>query len=288
MLHWMRIRSVLGAAVLTLVTAAVATTLAACGEEQSAATPMVSAPAAATAETGKVAEAAPALAAPAQAAPAAAEQAQAAAPQARVITVTGVGTAGADPDVVDITLGVESIKPDAAVAIGENTELMTAVMAVLKEMGIAEQDIQTVSYSMWVQQVYGEDGPTGELIYHVTNQVRIRMRDLSKTGEVLQAALEAGANSVGGISFGVADTETLEREARDAAVDDARTRAEELAARLGVTLGGVRQVIEVSGVTPVPVPMAAKEMAVGAGAVPVSGGELTVTRSVQVVFDIAP
>ena len=204
---------------------------------------------------------------------------------AYVVNVTGIGTATATPDVADITLGVQTIRPDAGAAISENTQLMTAVMAVLKEMGIAGGDIQTVNYSMWVEQVYDRDGPTGEFRYQVENQVRIRLRDISKTGDVLQQALEAGANSVGGISFSASDTAALQSEARDEAVDNARAKAEQLAARLGVTLGDVRSVTEVSGYAP-----EAALMAVGiggGGAVPISGGELTVTQTIQVVFDIA-
>lgn len=87
---------------------------------------------------------------------------------------------------------------------------------------------------MWVDQIYGPEGSTGEVCYHVNNQLRARLRDIDRAGEILQRALEAGANSVGGITFGVEDTATLERTARDEAVAGARAKATQLAAVLGV------------------------------------------------------
>ena len=86
---------------------------------------------------------------------------------------------------------------------------------------------------MWVEQVYGPDGPTGEFLYHVVSQILVRVRDLDMTGDVLGAALAAGVNNVGGIRFGVEDTQALEVAARDAAVDNAMAKAEQLAERLG-------------------------------------------------------
>jgi len=209
-------------------------------------------------------------------------------PTPRTISVNGIGTATAQPDLAEIQLGVEVVNADAGLAISENTERMTAVMDVLKEMGVEEKDIQTVKYSMWIEEMRDREGqPTGETRYHVVNQVRIRIRDLSKTGEVLQKALEAGANNVGGISFGVSDPAALQREARDQAIADARAKAEQLATGLDARLGPVRQVSEFGGVvTPKLAPMAERAMAAG-GPVPVSGGEFSVTVQIQVVFDIA-
>ena len=209
-----------------------------------------------------------------------------------VISVTGTGTAATSPDIADVTLGVETLASDADVAIRDNTDQMNAVSAALRDSGVAGSDIQTRSFNMWVEQIYGPDGPTGEVRYHVNNQVSARVREIDRVGEILQRALEAGANNVGGISFGVEDTAALERTARDQAVADARAKAEQLATALGVQLGAVRQVSE--AVQPVPFQhqaafgfeAAAADLG-GAAPVPVSGGEFTVSASLQVVFDIA-
>jgi uncharacterized protein YggE len=206
---------------------------------------------------------------------------------AQGVTATGTGTASAPPDIADITLGVEIIDADASAAINENNVRMAAVRAALSDVGIADLDVQTVSFNMWVEQVFGPQGPTGEVRYHVVNQVRVRLRDLTQTGELLEQALAAGANSVSGITFGVEDVAALRRKARDLAVDDAQARAAQLASRLGVELGSVREVTEGGSVVPAPGVQAERLLAGGGGGPPISGGEFAVSVSVQVVFDIA-
>ena len=210
-------------------------------------------------------------------------------PMPRTVSVIGTGIASAKPDVAFIELGVASVDPDAAKAIDDNTTRMNAVMAVLTGVGLVEKDVQTVNYNMFIEQIADKDGrPTGEMRYHVVNQVRVKLRDLSKAGELLGKVLKAGANSVNGISFSVADPTSLQKEARDKAIVDAKARAEQLAAGLGAKLGLLRQVSEFGGVI-MPGPMNRGE-AVGLGGggnVPVSAGELNVTVQIQVTFDIA-
>ena len=207
----------------------------------------------------------------------------------RTITVSGIGKATARPDVAEIQLGVETVSEDPGLAISENTERMTAVMDVVKAMGVEDKDVQTVKFSMWVEEERDREGRlTGVRRYHVVNHIRVRLHDLDKTGEFLRKALEAGANNVGGITFRVSDPEALERQARDLAIANAKAKAEQLATGLGAKLGPLRQVSEFGGVvTPRAAPMGAVEKAVAAAPVPVSGGEFSVTVQIQVVFDIA-
>ncbi len=208
-------------------------------------------------------------------------------PTPRTISVSGMGMASAPPDVAEIQLGVETVNTDAGRAIDENTQRMSAVMGVFKEMNIEDKDIQTVRFSMWVEEERDREGQlTGVRRYHVVNQVRVRLRDISLTGELLQRALSAGANTVGGISFTVADPTELERQARDKAIADARAKAEQLATGLGARLGPVRQVSEYGGVVKLVEAQAERALAAGAP-VPVSGGEFSVSVQIQVVFDIA-
>jgi uncharacterized protein YggE len=204
------------------------------------------------------------------------------------ISVVGTGTVSAPPDVALVDLGVEVVDSDANAAFTENTKRMTAVKGVLKEMDIPEDDIQTVNYNMWIEQVYDRNGqPTGENRYHVTHHVRVRVSDLNATGELLQNTLEAGANNFGGISFSVADTAALQREARERALSDAKAKAEQLASSMGVRLGTPRLVSELGGQA---TPFLAADMGGGVGGggpVPVSGGEFSVRVEIQLVFDIA-
>ncbi len=203
------------------------------------------------------------------------------------ISVNGSGLASAQPDVMDIQLGVETIDPDAGQAISQNTSKMNAVMSALKELGVAEKDIQTANYSMWIEQIYDQNGqPTGEQRYHVTNLVNVRLRDLAKAGELLQKVTTAGANNISGITFSVADPSALQREARDKAVADAKAKAEQLATALGVKVGNVHQVSEYTS-TATPEYLRTVLMdAKGGGDVSVSGGSYNVVIDVSVVFDI--
>lgn len=204
----------------------------------------------------------------------------------RTLTVTGEGAASAVPDIADLELGVQTINDDPSVAIVDNTTAMADVIETLIDLDIDEDDIQTRSFNMWVEQVYGPDGPTGEFLYHVVNQIVVRVRDLDMTGDVLGAALAAGANNVSGIAFGVEDTQALEEAARDAAVDSAKAKAEQLAERLGVKVGSPRHVFETSGdFAPERLERAVAFESAGAS-VPVSPGDFTVRVSVNVVFDI--
>jgi hypothetical protein len=142
---------------------------------------------------------------------------------------------------------------------------------------------------MWTEQVYGQDGPTGEVRYHLSNQVRATVRDVDGLGDVLQGALDASANSVHNMIFAVDDEEGLKAQARAEAIDNARAHAEQMAAELGVELGEVISITEVDGsvLAASGVAVRAEGMGGGGGGPPVSGGGYTASASVAVVFAIA-
>ena len=120
-------------------------------------------------------------------------------------------------------------------------------------------------------------------LYYVVNQISVRVRDIDMTGDVLGAALGAGANNVRGISFGVEDTQALEEAARDAAVDKRRRQGRALADRLGVTVGSPRHIAEISGGFPQTARVERAVMLESAGgSVPVSPGDFTIRVSVSI------
>jgi uncharacterized protein YggE len=119
-------------------------------------------------------------------------------------------------------------------------------MDALIAQGVAENDIQTSYFNIWVERPYAPDGSqSGEPIYHVSNTVRVTIRDLSKVTTTLGAAIEAGANTISSITFNIADPAESQSQAREQAVSDAQAKAQELAGLNGVTLGEVTQVSEV-------------------------------------------
>ncbi len=160
------------------------------------------------------------------------------------ITVVGMGEAAGQPDEARVTVGVDTFAKNVNVATAENEENIQAILAALQSEGITGDDIQTSNYSLWAEQLYGENGPEGIAGYRVSNQVNVTIRDIEKVGDVITAAINAGANQIYGVNFTVADPIALEAEARQNAVNNARERAQSLAELSGVTLGDVQSVNE--------------------------------------------
>jgi len=204
----------------------------------------------------------------------------------RTITVVGEGTVRIEPDVAEASIGVEVMGDAVKDASADAEATMNAVIAALRKQGIASKDIQTSSYSIWTERSYGSElRADSPVIYRVNNSVTVKIRDLTAVGDVLDAVIEAGANNINGVTFGVADPAPLAAEARRLAAENARTRAEELAALHGVTVGEVVSISEVmgGGVLPNFQRAAAESVALGG---PVAPGELELTAQLQVIYAI--
>jgi uncharacterized protein len=203
------------------------------------------------------------------------------------ITVVGQGEAFGTPDKATIQVGVEVFAPIVSEATSQNEATIARIMAALSDMNIPAEDVQTTNYSLWAEQIYGERGPEGIAGYRVTNQVNVTIRDINQVSAVLSAVIDAGANSIYGIQFSVADPAGLEAEARAAAVADARARAESLAGLANVQLGDLTVISEVIGQPVMPFAfgggMAMAEMV---AAPSISPGQLSYSVQVQVTFDI--
>ncbi|SLN44085.1 26 kDa periplasmic immunogenic protein precursor [Roseivivax jejudonensis] len=199
----------------------------------------------------------------------------------RHVTVTGEGTASAVPDIALITLGVQ-IRADAPDAAMESaSEAAGRILARMSEMGLADSDVQTTNLSL--EPVYDRNGEPGASPeprgFEARNMLTVRVRDLERLGDVLAAALDDGATSLGGLQFDLSEPKPLLDAARRAAVSDARAKAELLAETAGTALGEVLQIEETGGGNQ-PMPMA--EMR--ASSVPVAAGESTVSTRVRIVY----
>ena len=213
------------------------------------------------------------------AAPAMAEEAR-----VPMINVTGTGTVEAAPDIATLSIGVTTQGETAVAALVANSAAMEAVMARLAAAGIEARDMQTSNLSVnpnWTGYDSGTPTISG---YVATNLLTVTIRDLAGLGPVLDAAVQDGANTMNGLSFGFADPEPLLDEARKEAVADARARAELLAAAAGVKLG---RILSISEGAPEggPVPMYKAELA--AAPVPVAAGAMDVAASVTIFYEIA-
>jgi hypothetical protein len=207
----------------------------------------------------------------------------------RSISVSGLGRVKVEPDVADISLGVTKQGEDAQEAAGQAATTMDALIKTLLEAGIAENDIQTTTLSL--NPIYDWDETPPEIEgWEARNLVRVTVRDITAVGEVVDAATAAGATDVNGISFRVEDPSEAESTARSAAVAAAEAKADQLATDAGVTIIGVISISESGGQPPQPVYLAreavAFDMAASAAPTPVLPGELEVSVSVFIQYEI--
>jgi len=197
-----------------------------------------------------------------------------------VIVVGGTGRVSVAPDTALLTLGVESQAPTLAEATADAARRMSAVVARIKALGVADADIATVTYSVDPRTAPIDPArrdPPRIVGHQVSNIAQVTVRKLTEAGPILDAAVAAGANAVRGIRFTLADSTAAQAEARKRAVADALAKARQLAAAAGVTLGPVLTIRETA--TPQPVPMRA--MALSAVSTPIEPGQLDVAVTIE-------
>ncbi len=202
----------------------------------------------------------------------------------RQITVVGNGEADVTPDTARVQMGVQTQAASAAEALNQNNAQMEALLARLREQGIADKDIQTSSVSIWPR--YGSSSTQIDG-YDANNTVTVTIRNIAQTGQLLDQVVAAGANNIGGISFTVDDPSALQTNARNAALTDARARAEAMAQAIGGTVGQVLSVTENIGQPPQLFERSmAADQATGGSAVPIQPGQQTITAQVQVTYEL--
>lgn len=201
-------------------------------------------------------------------------------PASRSVTVVGQGEVRVAPDLAMVTFGTETSNADLATAQRENAAGTEAVLAKLRSMGVVEQDLGTAGYGVFPR--YDKEGgqPTG---YRVINSVRATIRDLDTLGVIIDATVTAGANRVAGVRFDLADKGQAMQRAREAAVRDARAKAEQYAALVNGTLGTPLEIIE-NGATP-QFGLTMREAA-QTGGTPLEPGLESITVSVQITYEL--
>lgn len=205
------------------------------------------------------------------------------------LSVIGYGQVSAAPDLALVSLGVMVTEPDVSFAVDQTNLLTEAVRQAMLGEGIADTDIQTSNFNIWSEERYlpmppgpGAIEPELQTLYRVENLMKLTVRDVERVGEVIQSALDSGANQVRGVSFGLNDVAPLELLARDDAVLDAELRAKELASALELQLGRPISVSEgAPGASPFPVLLEK-----GGGGPPISGGEINVSIQVNVEYEL--
>ena len=209
-------------------------------------------------------------------------------PAEHTISVDGTGRVIISPDIADLRLGVTITAKTVKDARARNASAMTAVIASLKKLGIADKDIQTTILSLQPVYDYAKNSSVPRLTgYNLSNAIAVTIRDLDKVGDAIDGALGAGATTLDGVSFRVDNQVAAEQQALEAAMAEAKSKAQTLASAAGVSITGVATISET--VSPIPYPVyygglagvAARDLAT-----PVQPGSNEVSVSVTVVYVI--
>ena len=202
------------------------------------------------------------------------------------ISVRAVGRVTVKPDTVFVNVGVEARDPALAAATADASARMSTVLARVKALGVAEPDIVTIAYAVdpIPAQRRTEEEPVHVVGYRVSNVVRVRIRDVTAAGPIVDAAVGAGANTVSTLQFTVSDPAPAEREARAQAVALAGAKARELAAAAGVPLGEVLSIEEDPPQFRAPFARGVALSAGGPG--PVEAGELEIMVGLQARYRV--
>jgi uncharacterized protein len=205
-----------------------------------------------------------------------------------VIVTTGEGVMKQAPDRAWVTIAAESRARTAQEAQRLNTDAMKAVVEKIKASGIPADAIQTTGYNLQPEFDYA-NGKQTLRGYVARNQVQVRVDPLSKTGDVIAAAVGTGATNVSGVRFDLKDRDAVERQAVTLAVRDARGRAEAIAAGAGVQISRVVRIEELRDGDigqPRPMGMAVMRSEVAQAAVPIEAGEIEVRARVTLTVAI--
>lgn len=206
-------------------------------------------------------------------------------PDSGTIVVAGTGRVSVEPDIAILRLGVSVARPtvDGARAVAAAT--MEAILTAVTGAGVDRRDVRTTLLSVQPRYDYRDEQPPVLTGYELANVVEVTVRDLDRLGEVVDGTLGAGATSMDGLSFRLADPEPAEREARIRAMAAARARADVLAEAAGLAIAGVSDIVE-GDPLPSPLPrMRAERMMLAADAsMPVESGSMEIAVSVTVTY----
>jgi len=214
-----------------------------------------------------------------------------------VITVTGAGEIYAKPDIGIVSFAVVNEAKTVAEAMAENTKHMNAAIEAVKSQGVEEKDLKTVGFNIYPRYEWREKTTIppyyeGERVlagYEVRQSLQVKIRDLTKVGNIIQEATKAGANEVSDLQLTIDKEDELKTQARAEAIEQAKSKAKELASQLGIGLGRIKSFSE-SGYEPIyyRTDYAKAESAAGmGGAAPdIQTGENKIEVNVVIVYEV--
>lgn len=204
-----------------------------------------------------------------------------------LLSVSAEGLVESRPDLATIQLGVQTDGATAAAALASNATRMNGLIAALRRAGVAERDIQTSNVNVSPQYVYQEGQQPRLTGYQATNTVSAKVRNIDNTGRVIDAAVNAGGNTVQGVSFGHQDPDAVLDRARQDAITESRERAELYARGFNMRVVRVISISEQGAYQPpMPMPMMMARAEAANDATPVAPGQIETRINVNVVFEL--
>lgn len=205
------------------------------------------------------------------------------------ITVQGKATSQEQNQIARFTAGVTAINSDKQAATQEVNQKIIDIIAAVKSFGIADQDIQTQSISVFqMEEPYGEPGRqiTRQGQWRASNDIQITLRDLNKASELAGLLTGSGATNVYGPNFMIEDLGQAEIDLLNQAIENGRQKAQALAEYQGQKLGKIITLVEDGSVSPIFNKGMADGLASGMGGAAIEPGSATVTKSVSVTFEL--
>src|SRR5690554_3792538 len=192
------------------------------------------------------------------------------------------------PDTATFSTGVETKAPTATQALRDNSQQAKRVIDKLKELGIAEKDIQTTGINLHADYEYDRENSTNRFVgYRVSNQVQATVRDIDNLGTILDALVNSGgATNLSGPNFSIDDDSAVKKLARERALANGKAQAESYAKAAGYSGVRVLSISEgISNNSPYPVPEAARMVKADAS-VPVAPGQVGTTVNLNITYEM--
>lgn len=202
----------------------------------------------------------------------------------QTINITGEGKIFAKPDIGQIDLSVVSQGNAVSAVVTDNNQKMNKITQAMKDLGIKDEDLKTTNYNINPNYQYS-GGKSTIAGYEVTQTLKVKIRDLNKTSQILEKAASLGANQAGSLSFTIDDPEKIKEEAREKAIVNAKDKAGAMAKILGISLGKIVGFSESSSGEPNPIYYGTDGKG-GGGATAVPAPEVSTGQN-EIIIDVS-
>ncbi|MBW3000074.1 SIMPL domain-containing protein [Candidatus Woesearchaeota archaeon] len=214
-------------------------------------------------------------------------------PEANTVSVSGNSELIVEPDKAELYIRIETLEDTAVESQEENARITNNVIDALKKAGIKEKDIETSSFNLYPRHEWDPDTRKSEFVgYEVNHLLKVTTTKLEDAGELLDVAVNAGANGIDRVSFGL--TKETEMDVNDqalrAASDNAKEKAESITDNLGINLGRIVKIsesnVQFAKYDYYPRAMAGEDMEEALAPTPIQPQKLEIRAYITIVFEI--